>query len=82
MELPRGVFRTYDIRGLSHREINETFAFLLGRALAQRAGHGARFAVGRDCREDGPALQTALMDGLRAEGAALRCRVRRWRDSL
>jgi phosphomannomutase/phosphoglucomutase len=69
MEFPRGVFRTYDIRGLSGLEINETFAFSLGRAVAQRADEGSRFALGRDCRADGEALQLALMDGLCAEGA-------------
>jgi len=43
----------------------------LGRAAARVLG-GDEFVVGRDTRESGPLLQTALSVGLAAEGAAVR----------
>ena len=65
-------FGTDGIRGRAFDEIDEVVAHALGRA-ANRALFGrsgpARWAVGRDTRESGPALARALAAGLRATGA-------------
>ncbi|WP_419837581.1 phosphoglucosamine mutase [Candidatus Poriferisodalis sp.] len=68
-------FGTDGIRGRAFDEFDEVVAHALGRA-ANRAlsggierADGARWVVGRDTRESGPALAAALTAGLRATGA-------------
>jgi phosphomannomutase/phosphoglucomutase len=67
--LPSAVFKAYDIRGTVPEQINANFAYLLGRALAQRAGAEGidTLAVGYDGRLSSPELaehlQKGLMDG-------------------
>ena len=60
------IFREYDIRGIVGQDLNEDFAYLLGRAfasLAKDAGK-SRLAVGFDCRHSSEAYAEALARGL------------------
>jgi len=62
--------REYDIRGIVGRTLSERDAFAIGRcfgSLVVRRG-GSVVAVGRDGRLSGPALEQALVDGLKACG--------------
>jgi len=70
MKLPAEIFRTYDIRGIVGRTIDETFAEHLGRAFGSEAlAAGERaVAVGRDGRMSGPGLVAALIRGLASTG--------------
>jgi phosphomannomutase / phosphoglucomutase len=79
MNVPRHVFREYDIRGVAERdltselarELGAAFAFLLRRDPA-RAGGAAprpRVAVARDGRLSSERLFAALTGGLREAGA-------------
>jgi len=65
-------FGTDGVRGRAFDEIDEVVVHALGRAAnrALLAGNeAARWSVGRDTRESGPALARALVAGLRATGA-------------
>ena len=62
------VVKSYDIRGTYPGQLNERFAYLLGRALL-RVLPARRVAVGHDPRLSSPALAGALAAGLRDEGA-------------
>lgn len=67
-------FGTDGIRGRAFAELDEVVAHALGRAAGTALGDGstsARWVVGRDTRESGPALADALAAGLRATGAAV-----------
>ncbi len=62
--------REYDIRGVVGRTLHPADAFAIGRsfgAIVARAG-GRTVAVGRDGRLSSPALEAALVDGLKASG--------------
>ncbi len=62
--------REYDIRGVVGKTLGEADARAIGRSfgtLVVRAG-GRTVAVGRDGRESSPALQAALVEGLKAAG--------------
>ena len=65
-------FGTDGVRGLAFEELDEVVAHAIGlaanRALFADTG-AARWVVGRDTRESGPALSSALAAGLRAAGA-------------
>lgn len=64
------VFKAYDIRGIVPSQINPEFAFLLGRALGQRAknlGH-KQFVIGFDGRHSSPSLAEQLSAGVRDQG--------------
>lgn len=64
------VFKAYDIRGIFPSQINKDFAFLLGRALGQRArqlGH-QQFVLGFDGRHSSPELAQGLSAGIRDQG--------------
>ncbi len=60
-------FGTDGIRGLAFEELSTEIAMCLGRATA-RVMDLERVVVGRDTRESGPALSTALIEGLNSEG--------------
>lgn len=63
---PRQVFRSYDIRGIANSEINEPFAYQLGRALgtlAQYAGETI-LVLGRDNRNSSQLLSSCLLEGV------------------
>lgn len=67
------VFREYDIRGIANEQITPAFAEQLGQAfvtyLRQHGPGGRRVVVGRDGRASSPALQEAVLAGLRTAGA-------------
>lgn len=64
------VLREYDIRGIVGQTLGPADAFAVGRcfgSLIARAG-GTRVAVGRDGRLSSPALEPALVEGIKASG--------------
>ncbi|MCE2454492.1 MAG: phosphomannomutase/phosphoglucomutase [Gemmatimonadetes bacterium] len=76
MELPRHIFREYDVRGIVGKDLNAEIAELVGRAFASQVRDRAntasvRVAVGRDNRPSSPSLRDGLVRGLRAAGAGV-----------
>ena len=75
MNVPKTIFREYDVRGLVDRELTPAFAAALGRAYATlawtRLGRAPRLAVGRDNRPSGAALARAVREGIAATGASV-----------
>jgi phosphomannomutase/phosphoglucomutase len=76
MNVPRQIFREYDIRGVAERDLSSELAFAVGRGLGTILGRGRkeggpplRIALGRDCRLSSPRLHKALVDGLTKTGA-------------
>ncbi len=71
VHVSRSMFRTYDIRGVLGKTLNNDVARLIGRAIgSEMASRGLKtIAVGRDGRLSGPSLSAALIEGLRAAGA-------------
>ena len=63
-------FHAYDVRAIYLQDIDEDFAYLLGRATA-RFLKGKRYVVGRDCRLSSPALSAKLIAGILDEGIAV-----------
>jgi phosphomannomutase / phosphoglucomutase len=65
MNVPRSIFRQYDVRGIVGSELTPDLARAIGRAFAtvawERMGRAPVIAVGRDNRPSG----TALADGVR-----------------
>ncbi|HTW26450.1 MAG TPA: phosphomannomutase/phosphoglucomutase [Acetobacteraceae bacterium] len=64
------VLREYDIRGIVDRTLHAADAFAIGRtfgSIVARNG-GRTVAVGYDGRLSSPALEAALVDGLKASG--------------
>ena len=61
-------FRLGDIRGVYPQQIDETFAFLFASAFARHFRLTGTVATGRDVRESGPSLQSALNEGFLATG--------------
>jgi phosphomannomutase len=72
MNVPKSIFREYDIRGLVDKELTPEFARALGRAFASvaadRLGHPATIAVGRDNRPSGPRLSEGVRRGIADAG--------------
>ncbi|MGQ0639478.1 MAG: phosphomannomutase/phosphoglucomutase [Gemmatimonadaceae bacterium] len=67
MAIAPGIFRQYDIRGVTTKDLTPDTAYEIGRAYAQYlTTHGIRGAVaaGRDNRPSGSALRDALVRGL------------------
>src|SRR5215213_2446308 len=76
MNVPKSIFRQYDVRGLVGRELTPDFARALGRAFgsvaADRLGKAPVIAVGRDNRPSGPALAEGVRRGIvEAGGTAI-----------
>jgi phosphomannomutase len=76
MSLSPSIFKAYDIRGIHGADLDETGAWLIGRAFArviaameQRPASALRLALGRDMRLSAPAMAAAYADGMAAEGA-------------
>ncbi|MFV8783002.1 phosphomannomutase/phosphoglucomutase [Microbulbifer sp. SA54] len=69
-EFPRHVFRAYDIRGIAGEEINEPFAYQLGRALGTLALQSGEeiLLVGRDGRNSSELLRDCLIEGILESG--------------
>jgi phosphomannomutase/phosphoglucomutase len=72
MNVPKSVFRQYDVRGVVDRELTPEFARALGRAFgsvaADRLGRAPVIAVGRDNRPSGPALSEGVRRGITEAG--------------
>ncbi len=69
MNIPKHIFKMYDIRGLSEAEITEDLAYNIGRGfgsmlIRENDGKQVKLAVGRDMRETSPKYQAALVKGL------------------
>jgi phosphomannomutase len=70
MQIHPGIFKTYDIRGVVPRTLDDAVAWAIGRAfgaLAVDKGESS-VAVGRDGRSSGPSLAAALIRGLLESG--------------
>ncbi|MDX8398310.1 MAG: phosphomannomutase/phosphoglucomutase [Mariprofundaceae bacterium] len=63
---PHHIFREYDIRGIADTDINETFAYQLGRSFASMVPSGEirPISIGRDVRLSGQGLQNAVIQGI------------------
>ncbi len=72
MNVPKTIFRQYDVRGIVDRELTPAFARALGRAFASagfvRLGRAPVLAVGRDNRPSGEALAAGFRAGIVAAG--------------
>ena len=76
MNVPKNIFRQYDIRGLVDRELTPALARAIGAACATRAwdriGRAPILAVGRDNRPSGVALTEGVRRGIvEAGGTAI-----------
>jgi phosphomannomutase/phosphoglucomutase len=73
MNVPRSIFRQYDVRGIVGRELTPEFARALGRAYAtlawEKLGRAPVLAVGRDNRPSGTELSRAVLTGIAETGA-------------
>ena len=75
MNVPKSIFRQYDVRGLVDRELTPDFARALGHAFgsvaAGRLGRAPVIAVGRDNRPSGPALSEGVRRGIAESGGTV-----------
>lgn len=62
-----GIFKAYDIRGLSPQELDAAIAGRIGQAIGA-IYKPRRVMVGRDARETSEMLEAALVEGLRSQG--------------
>lgn len=62
-------FGTDGIRGKANSDLTAELALRLGRAVVRALPGQSCFVVGRDTRESGPMLESALVAGLLSEGA-------------
>ncbi|MFH1632049.1 MAG: phosphomannomutase/phosphoglucomutase [bacterium] len=69
MNIPRHIFKAYDIRGLL-AEVTPEIAEAVGFALVEKTG-AKRVVVGRDMRETSPELAVAAMRGITKAGAGV-----------
>ena len=67
---PHRAFREYDIRGIVEEEITEELAYSLGQAFATMlpANESRPLIVARDVRISGPAILSAVIEGLLDSG--------------
>jgi phosphomannomutase/phosphoglucomutase len=70
MNIPAHIFREYDIRGFVEKELNEEFAYLLGRGYATKAKEAGKntIGIGWDCRLTSEPYARALARGINDEG--------------
>ena len=72
MNVPKSIFREYDVRGIVDEQLTPEFARALGRAYAsagwERLGRAPVVAVGRDNRPSGEALASGVRQGIRDAG--------------
>src|SRR6266536_4368944 len=68
MNVPKSIFRQYDVRGIVGAELTPELARGLGRAFAtvawDRVGHAPVIVVGRDNRPSGGALADGIRLGI------------------
>jgi phosphomannomutase / phosphoglucomutase len=73
MNVPKSIFRQYDVRGIVDRELTPELARALGRAYAtvgwDRLGRAPVLAVGRDNRPSGLSLAAGVRQGIMDTGA-------------
>ncbi|HEV2129310.1 MAG TPA: phosphomannomutase/phosphoglucomutase [Thermomicrobiales bacterium] len=62
------LFKAYDVRGIVPDELSPEIAYRIGRGVVAFLD-ADEVVVGRDMRVSGPAMQAALMDGIRDQGA-------------
>jgi len=69
-QIPQGIFRTYDIRGIVGKELTAETVTSIGRAIGSEAHDRGEqtVIVGRDGRDSSPELAEALINGLCAAG--------------
>ena len=67
------IFREYDIRGIAERDLTDDVVRAVGRAFgeAMRERGKTRIAVGRDVRLSSPRIRSAVVEGLRDQGASV-----------
>lgn len=68
---PEKVFKRYDIRGIFEEEIDQEFAFLLGKSIgsfALRDNYQDKVVVSKDNKESSEILKNRLIEGLRQTG--------------
>ncbi len=65
---PDSIYRTYDVRGIYGKEINEDTADKIGAAFAQYIGHGKRVAFGRDIRHGSREMSERMLAALSGNG--------------
>ena len=65
------IFREYDIRGIADRDLTDETIRAIGRGFGQRMRERgqSRVAVGRDVRLSSARIRSALIEGLRDQGA-------------
>jgi phosphomannomutase/phosphoglucomutase len=71
MPIPRAIFREYDIRGITGKDLTDELATTVGAAFAaflKEKGVTGSVSVGRDNRPSGESLHRALVGGLLASG--------------
>lgn len=68
VEIPKSVFKSYDIRGRYGTEITEFLANLIGRSFVEVL-KAKRIVVGHDMRQHSPRLEESLVEGILAAGA-------------
>jgi phosphomannomutase / phosphoglucomutase len=72
MNVPKSIFRQYDVRGIVGSELTSELARAIGRAFAtvawDRVGHAPVLVVGRDNRPSGAALADGIRLGITQAG--------------
>ncbi len=70
MNLPREIFKAYDIRGIVGKTLTAAIVEAIGRAIGSQARscHVRAIVIGRDGRLSGPELAGALAAGIQAAG--------------
>ena len=72
MNVPKSIFRQYDIRGIVGKELTPELGRAVGRSFAsvawERLGRAPVIAVGRDNRPSGPALSQGVRTGIAEAG--------------
>jgi phosphomannomutase/phosphoglucomutase len=70
MSIPAEIFKAYDIRGIVGRTLTPQIAEIIGHAIGSeaKARKQVAIAIGRDGRNSGPELSTALANGIRQSG--------------
>lgn len=70
INLPKEIFKAYDIRGIVEQSLTIENIKLIGQAIGTEAGHRGldSIAVARDGRLSGPSLAKSLIEGLMASG--------------